>query len=299
MKKLLKWLGILVGVLLALVIIAAAVGTLRANALLTKDWDYTADTIQIPTDAESVANGEYLVEHFMLCADCHGPDLGGSELFNPETGPGTLWAVNLTSGNGGIGGTYTDADWLRALRHGIRPNGENLIIMPADFYTMVDAGEIADVIAYLKTLPPVDREIPTRELAFMPKAMIGLGVIPASELLPAHKIDHAAAPVSAPSRGVTVEYGEYRAMVCKACHGQDLAGAPADEENGFPAVPNISQSGELVGWTEADFINTLQTGVTPSGHELDKTAMPWDRIGSADVEDLQAIWLYLQTQTGN
>ena len=40
------------------------------------------------------------------------------------------------------------------------------------------------MIAYLKTLPPVDREIPTRELAFMPKAMLGLGVIPASDLLP-------------------------------------------------------------------------------------------------------------------
>ena len=298
MKKLLKWLGILVGALVVLVIIAAAVGTVRANALMTREWEFAADTIAIPTDAVSVANGQYLVEHFMLCADCHGPDLGGGEMFNPEEGPGTLWAVNLTSGSGGIGGTYTDADWLRSLRHGIRPNGENLIIMPADFYTKVDAGEMADVIAYLKTLPPVDREIPARSLAFMPKAMLGLGVFPASELLPAYKIDHDAAPVAAPPRGVTVEYGEYRAMVCKACHGPDLTGAPADEENGFPAVPNLSQSGELIGWTEADFITTLQTGVTPSGEQLDPEAMPWQRIGKADVEDLQAIWLYLQTVTG-
>ena len=45
---------------------------------------------------------------------------------------------------------YTDADWLRALRHGIRPNGEVLIIMPAHEYTTVDADMIGDVIAYLK-----------------------------------------------------------------------------------------------------------------------------------------------------
>ena len=299
MKKILKWLGILVGVLLVIVISAIAVGSMRANSILTKEWTYSPDTIQIPTDAESVANGQYLVEHFLLCSDCHGADLGGQELFNPESGPGTLWAPNLTSGNGGIGSGYTDADWLRSLRHGIRPNGENLIIMPADYYTTVDAGEIADAIAYLKTLPPVDRTYPTRELAFVPKAMLGLGAIPASELIPAYKIEHDAAPMTAPPRGVTVEYGEYRASVCKACHGPDLMGAPADEENGFPAVPNLTQSGELIGWTEADFINTLQTGVTPDGHELDPNAMPWQRIGKADLADLQAIWMYLQTQTGN
>jgi mono/diheme cytochrome c family protein len=295
MNKILKWLGILVGVLVGLALVIAIVGTVRSNGLLTQEWSFEPDAIQIPTDAESVAKGQYLVEHFMLCADCHGPDLGGSELFNPENGPGMLWAPNLTSGNGGIGGTYTDADWLRTLRHGIRPNGENLIIMPAEFYTRVDAGEIADVIAYLKTLPPVDREIPTRSLAFMPKVMLGLGVIPASELLPAHKIDHDAAPVAAPPRGVTVEYGEYRAMVCAACHGPDLAGMPADPSGEPGASPNLTPGGELLGWTEADFLNTLKTGVTPSGQELNPLEMPWQRIGSADVEDLQAIWLYLQS----
>ena len=117
----------------------------------------------------------------MLCTDCHGRDLGGEEFFTADDGAGTLWAPNLTSGKGGIGGAYTDADWLRALRHGIRPNGENLIIMPAEFYTTIDLNDLADMIAYLKTLPPVDREIPVRALAFMPKVMLGLGVIPTSE----------------------------------------------------------------------------------------------------------------------
>ena len=294
MKKFFKWFGIVIGCLVVLLIAVVLIGTLRANSLLTQKWDYEADTVQIPSDADSIAHGQYLTVHFMLCADCHGNDLGGAELFSPADGPGTLWAPNLTSGQGGIGRTYSDADWLRTLRHGIRPNGENLIIMPAEFYTKFDLNDLADMIAYLKTLPPVDREIPARAIALMPKVMLGLGVIPATELLPAHKIDHAAMSQPAPERGATAAYGGYLAMICAGCHGEDLAGMPPND-GGEEPTPNLTPAGNLGNWSEADFLTALQTGVTPEGKTLDPEQMPWPRIGSADVEDLQAIWLYLQS----
>jgi hypothetical protein len=123
--------------------------------------------------------------------------------------------------------------------------------------------------------------------------LLGLGVVPETDLLPAAAIDHDAAPPEAPPRAVTVEYGEYRALTCRGCHGGDLAGLPADPQAGFPASPNLTPGGELLAWTEEDFITTLQTGVTPSGRELDPVAMPWPGIGSADVDELQALWLYL------
>ena len=295
MKKVLKWIGIVLGGLVGLIIVMVIIATVRTNGMLTQEWSYEPETIRIPTDSESIAEGKYVVEHFLLCADCHGADLGGREFFTEADGAGVLWAPNLTGGNGGIGGTYTDADWLRALRHGIRPNGENLIIMPAELYTLVDTNELSATIAYLKALPPVDREIPTRALAPMIKVLMGLGVIPAADFLPAHKLDHNGTPLTAPERGVTVAFGAYRATTCTACHGSDLAGVPADPSAGFPATPNLTPGGELATWTEADFITTLQTGVTPSGHELDPLAMPWKAIGTADKEDLQAIWLYLQS----
>jgi len=294
MKKFFKWLGIVLGFVISLVIVVVIAGTVRANGLLTQKWEFEPDTVQIPTDAEAVSSGQYFTTHFMLCNDCHGADLGGAEFFTAEEGAGILWAPNLTSGKGGIGTAYSDVDWLRALRHGIRPNGENLIIMPAEFYTMIDIQDMAAMIAYLKTLPPVDRETPTRALAFMPKVMLGLGVIPASDFLPAHKIDHAAAPQPAPTPGETVEYGQYLAMVCTACHGQDLGGMPSNSDSGKPA-PNLTPSGELGTWTEAEFITTLQTGLTPEGDFIDPVQMPWPWIGSANVEDLRAIWLYLQS----
>jgi hypothetical protein len=167
--------------------------------------------------------------------------------------------------------------------------------MPAQEYTTMDADELGDVIAYVKSLPPVDNTIRPRAVGPMVLVLLGLGVIPETDLLPATVIDHEAPPLEAPPRAVTVEYGEYRANTCRGCHGADLAGLPADPQSGFPATPNLTPGGELLNWTEADFITTLQTGVTPSGRELDKTFMPWPGIGSADVDELQALWLYISS----
>jgi hypothetical protein len=165
--------------------------------------------------------------------------------------------------------------------------------MPAQEYTHLDADELGDIIAYLKALPPADNQTRARALGPMALILMGLGVIPETELLPATVIDHDALPPEAPPRAVTVEYGNYRANTCRGCHGADLAGVPADLQAGFPATPNLTPGGELLTWTEEDFITTLQTGVTPSGHELDPAGMPWPGIGSADVDELQAVWLYL------
>lgn len=294
MKKVLKWIGIVLGGLVAFILVVVAIGFFSGKAKLTKSYALPTDTIPIPSDVESIARGEYLVKHWMLCSDCHGQDLGGGEFINDPM-LGMIHTPNLTSGNGGIGGAYTDADWVRALRHGIRPNGEVLIIMPSEAYTLVDADELGDIIAYLKSLPPVDREIDQRHMTPMALILMGLGVIPETDLLPATKINHTGSPLVAPTRGVTVEYGEYRAFTCKGCHGENLAGAPADPNFGTEAVPNLTPGGELAGWTEADFITTLQTGITPGGHELDPIEMPWPGVGTADKDELQALWLYLQS----
>jgi len=292
--KVLKWIGIVLGVLIGLIVVIGLIGYSLAGAKLTQKYEYTPESITVPTGAESVANGQYLVEHFMFCADCHGKNLAGTEFIN-DPSFAVIYTPNLTSGQGGIGGTYTDADWIRALRHGIRPNGEGLIIMPSESYTFVDAEELGDMIAYLKTLPPVDNEIPARQIATVPRILMGLGVIPIGDLLPATTIDHNAPPLMAPVRGITVEYGDYRATTCKSCHGSNMAGAPADPQAGSPAIPNLTPGGELVIWTEADFLTALTTGVTLNGHQLDPLQMPWPAIGTADQEDLQAIWLYLQS----
>jgi mono/diheme cytochrome c family protein len=294
MKKALKWIGILLGGLVVLVLVVAVTGYFLGRSKLTRAYEYSPEPITVPSGAEAEARGQYLVEHWMLCADCHGPGLGGGE-FIDDPMLGVLDAPNLTPGEGGIGSSYTDEDWVRALRHGIRPNGEVLVIMPAQEYTHVDADELGEIIAYLKSLPPVDNTIRARALGSIAMVLLGLGVIPETDLLPASVIDHEGSPLEAPPRAVTIEYGEYRALTCKGCHGPDFAGIPADPQSGSPDAPNLTPGGEMLTWTEQDFITTLQTGVTPSGHELDPVAMPWPGIGTADEDELQALWLYLSS----
>ena len=64
---------------------------------------------------------------------------------------------------------------------------------------------------------------------------------------------------------------------------------------GPPPGPDLTQSGELGGWTEQDFINTIRQGVTPDGDTLDSEEMPWDYYTRMTDDELKAIWMYLQT----
>lgn len=299
MKRALKWIGIMLVGLVAILVVAAAIGFTRGSSYLTRQYDYQLDPIDIPTDTESIANGEYLATSLGLCTACHGEDFAGQELIN-DPGFLVLYATNLTDGRGGIGATYSDEDYVRSLRHGIRPNGENLLVMPAQFFNKLSAKDVGDIIAFLKSLPPVDNEIPERQVMFLPRILIGLGMIPpeeASEIFPASAIDHQNnAPPTAPAKGVTAEWGEYRALVCTACHGENLAGRPADPENDVVAAPNLTPGGELVAWSLEDFITTLRTGVTPTGREMDPEEMPWKEFALATDDDLTAIFMFLQSQ---
>jgi hypothetical protein len=97
-----------------------------------------------------------------------------------------------------------------------------------------------------------------------------------------------------------MEYGAYltRALGCTMCHGDNLAGGitPAFAAPGeIPKSPNLTPAGDIAAWSEADFIQTLRTGITPDGEELNDDHMPWKMYAKASDEDLMALWLYLQS----
>ena len=96
---------------------------------------------------------------------------------------------------------------------------------------------------------------------------------------------------SAPEVGVTVEYGECLAITCTGCHGPGFSGGPiplAPPE--FPKALNLTPGGELQGWTEEMFINTLRTGVIASGHQLDNQYMPWKQSSQMTDDELKAVF---------
>jgi mono/diheme cytochrome c family protein len=283
-----KWVGIVAGVILGLALVALGLAYYNVEARLNKDYDISVESIPIPASV-SKNEGEWPLALLGFCYDCHGENLAGQVMSDDSIG--LLASSNLTAGESGVGSWYTDADWVRALRHGVRPNGKPLLVMPAHVFSKLNADDLGEIIAYVKSVPPVDNEMPHSELRLMGRVMLVAGMIPPADAIPAEEIDHDAPipPKIPPS--VTVEHGEYIAsMVCAVCHGEDLAGGMLEGEG-----VNLTPAGDLANWTEEDFIQLMRTGVTPDGDELDPELMPYEDFKFFGDDQLKAIWLYLQT----
>ncbi len=196
---------------------------------------------------------------------------------------------NLTSGEGGVGGAYTDPDFARAIRHGVTREGKGIIIMPSEHYNVFGDEDLGAIIAYLRSLPPVDNELPKTSAG----PLAGLIAVLDSSIIAAQVIDHTAPRPPPPSPGVTPEYGEYLATLCTLCHGDDFGGGKPPDEDVF--APNLTRGGTPGTWSEADFINTIRTGVTPGRNQLDEEMMPWNRFRLMTDDELRAIWSFLRS----
>ncbi len=289
--KILKWGGIALGVLVGLVVILIGVLYFLGGAQYNKTYDIQVAAVTVPTDEESIARGRHLVVTTGLCQECHGDNLEG-EVMIDEPLFARLVTSNLTPGKGGIGGRFSDVDFVRAIRHGVRPDGTPLVIMPSEHYNKINDDDLGAIVSYIKSLPPVDNELPETSPRLLARLFILLG----APFLSVKEIDHNAPRPAAIEPSVTKEYGEYFALICAACHMDNFGGGPLEQaEAGDPEAPNISPSGEIGTWSEEDFIKTMRTGVTPRGNQLDKEFMQWDHFGQMTDDELKAIWLYLKS----
>jgi mono/diheme cytochrome c family protein len=294
MLRVLKWIGIVIGVLVGIILLAGLGLYAKARSEITKTYDMPNGSLTVSLEPGSVARGEHLAT--VMCMECHGEDLGGNPAFLDDPVIGTFVTPNLTNGKGGLGSELTDADFVRILRHGIKPNGQSVFIMPAaDYFYMADQ-DLADILAYVRSVPPVDRETPEPHIrpTVIGSIMYGAGLF--GNLLGASLVDHASEPPAAPQPGITAEYGAYLVRInsCRDCHGDDLAGGTSGEP-GAPPAPNLTDGGELRAWTDEQFITALQTGITPSGVELRERWMPWRYKGQMTDEEFKAIWAYLKS----
>ncbi len=292
MKGLRKWIGLSAAVVLGLVALVAAIVFGLSQARLTHAYVVPVENVEIPTQPVAIAHGHHLAI-ISGCIDCHGQDLSGRVFFENAM-IGRFAAQNLTSGKGGI--TFTDQDWVRAIRHGVRPNGTPLLVMPSkQFYALSDA-DLGALIAYLKTVPAVDSELPAS--AVSPMGRVLMLVMKDLPLLAAERIAHNAARPPAPHAGVTVEYGKYLAVRCTGCHGETLSGGkiPGTPPDWPPALNLTPYPGAAVAeWSEAQFVQTLRTGVTPRGNQFDTKYMPWKVLGQMTDDEIKALWLYLRS----
>ena len=294
LRKILKWIGILLGSLIGILLLAFAVlyiiGTIKWNKL-HGTYDVPIEQINIPTDQASIARGEHIAT-IRMCGHCHTERLSGQSF----TAPGlmTLSVPNLTAGAGGVGATNTDEDWVRAIRHGVGHDGRGLVLMPAKTWYYLSDDDLGALITYLKSLPPVNNEMPKTDLEPLGRVMLVLGQLPPEIVPNVTVIDHYAPRPIAPKPGVTVEYGKYLASTCTLCHGSNLNGQTISEGPNVYVALNLTRGGEMVGWTEEQFIATMRTGVTPGGKQL-IDFMPWKYFGQMTDDELKAVWMYLQS----
>lgn len=291
MKTLVKWLGIFLAGFVGLVLLIVAGVYIASERRIEKTYDVAGKEIPLPTDAASIEEGERLAT-IRGCNDCHGADFGG-KLFLDDPMLGTVYTANLTSGAGSATSQFTVQDWDRAIRHGIGPDGKGVAVMPSNEFAVLSDEQLGQLVAFLKTVPPVDRETPEPKLGMLARALFLMGQLP---LLPAEVIDHAAVSPATVDKTVSVEYGAYMSTSCIGCHKPNFAGGPVPgAAPGDPPSANLTPAGHLADWTLDDFTLALRNGVTPEGKALDPAQMPWTLTQHMTDVEIESLWLYLKS----
>lgn len=293
MRMLLRIVGYVAGGLAALVVLLlAGIYGFSGRRFARTYGDLPAEHVAFSSNPEVVARGQHLVEAITKCGECHGPDLGGQLFIDAGMLVGRAYAPNLTSGKGSAVASYGDADWERAIRHGVARDGRALKIMPSEDFVHLSDADLAAIVAYVRSLPPVERTVPRTVLGPLGRALYLAGQFP---VLAAERIDQTASH-SAAEPGVTAEYGRYLATVggCTGCHGPGLSGGHIPGTP--PAVPpsqNLTPAG-IGTWTEADFFHALREGKRPDGSQINPF-MPWTSARHMTDDEIRAVWLYLES----
>ncbi|MFO1105533.1 MAG: c-type cytochrome [Amaricoccus sp.] len=245
-----------------------------------------------------VERGDYLVRGIMACGACHSPsELSASnrEFTGRLVGDGpdhSAWAPNLTSA--GAIAAWSDAAIGRAIREGIRPDGTRIgRPMPIALYRGLSDQDLAAIVAFLRTLPPVEGDPPGAANPRPPPASYGFPVGHVAEI----------------PRGPTAAYGAYLAgpvMACLDCHtprgrdGQPLlasalgqGGARFDGPWGVAVAPALTAD-RLAGDSDAAIGTMIRYRVRPDGALLGPP-MPYANYLRLTPEDLAAVIAYLRT----
>jgi mono/diheme cytochrome c family protein len=242
------------------------------------------------------------------CASCHATpggeatQLGGGE---PLVTPfGTFHAPNISSDREAGIGAWSLADFANAMQRGVDPAGAPLYpAFPYTSYARMSAGDVADLHAYLLSLPSVSGVAPPNDLRFPFNIRRGVAVWQKVFLDPE--------PVAALTPDVSDEVKRGQYLVegpghCGECHtprsfgglgavdrSRWLAGGPAPDGKG--SIPNITPGGPIGAWSQDEIAEYLATGFTPD----------FDSVGGSMAEvqanlshlprsDLNAIAAYLK-----
>jgi cytochrome c553 len=287
---------------------------INCNESTDADSNALASADSVKTQLEK---GKYLVTKVALCLDCHsernfeyfsGPIIDGTEgqggeLFDHKNVgvPGTIYARNITPDEATGIGTWSDDEIFRAITQGIRKNGDTLFpLMPYPAYNQLAKEDIHAIIAYIKTLKPVEHTVPQRQL-----------MIPIQAAYPPN-LRASLDSNRRPAMEDKVKYGEYlvKAASCFDCHtpmengqfGQPFTGGYTFHMPGFTVnSANLTSDPEtgIGAWSEEQFLNKFTQYRNKEAYAFDagkqNTIMPWALYSQMDDYDLKAIYAFLKT----
>ena len=313
MKKITRISLIVLGVIIAG--LAAVIGFIKVALPHTG----APPDINVQITPGRVQRGEYLANHVAACMDCHSQHDwsfyagamkketfgSGGEKFSKEIGfPGTVYSRNITPA--GMK-DWTDGEIYRAITAGEDKHGKPLFpLMPYPSYGKTDPEDIMCIIAYMRTLPAIQNEVPPHQLDFPLNILV-------------NTMPSRAAMQKKPDSNNITGYGRYLVTMagCAECHSKIKKGVPvAGTEFGggrtfdFPngtvvTAPNITfdKVTGIGNWDRNLFIRKFSqytdSGYVPRRVEPDgfNTPMPWLMYSGMTKSDLAAIYAYLGTVT--
>ena len=259
MKRFLRWLRIgLLSIVLASVLVGAIV-YLLSERLLRRTYTEPAVNIAVPSDSGSVQEGYRLAMVRGCSGGCHGMGIAGG-VFIDEPLLARLVAPNLTAAVR----RYSNADLVRIIRRGVRPDGSSVIGMPSEMFSMLTDKDLGKILAYLRSVPPVGGSRPERRLGPIARVAFVAGKFrPAAEA-----VRKAALLVgSYPEEGDSTAPGGYLAGTsCTECHGLDLRGGDRAPDlviaagYSFEAFRKLMRQGMALGNRELPLMSEVSRG---------------------------------------
>jgi len=272
-KRFLKWAAVTVVSIVAIALIAIYVGS---EVRLRQTFEIAATAVPVPTDSASLARGRHI---FLTrgCEGCHGEGLAGKVFFDQPM-LARLVAPNVVRAIRG----YSDADLARLLRHGVRPNGRGVAVMPSSMFYNLDDADLGALMAYLRTLPDKGKDtLPPTSMRLLAR----IGVVTGQYKLEPVEIAHEAP--RAPNGPDLAAKGLYTAKsTCTECHGQELEGS---EET--PALSVVAA------YSPTEFARLMREGIPRDGRKLDlMAAVARSRFVHLTDEEVNALYAYLSRQ---
>jgi mono/diheme cytochrome c family protein len=283
---------IVIASLAALAAAAVALGLALGERRMNRQIAVDVQAVPIPTDAQAIERGRYLYAS-RGCAECHGADGAGRRFVDA----GSVRLAGPAIARGSVTQGYQVVDWVRTIRHGVKPDGRPVRVMPSEDYNRFTDTDVGAIVAYAQSLAPVSPRAAEIVLPLPARVLYGYGAVPEA----AEHIDHRAPPQAPVAEGVSVEHGKYVANLCLGCHGANLEGGkrPGTPPDWPPAARLVAGPGNVMADRYADagaFVTMLKTGKRPDGSSI--AVMPFETLRELSDTDARAMHLYLRSLAG-